>query len=481
MLWKSILLSACGISAVSAGLQTTFSKPEPTDQQWLKTLRNDEFEGYSVRIKQPSFCDDVVQYSGYLDIEETDDHFFFWFFESRFQSVSSETVLWLNGGPGCSSLTGLWMEHGPCLVSAAGNETFYNPYSWNNFANMIFLDQPIQVGYSYGSSRVGTSEQSAKATYAFLALFFEEFPQYAEKYFHISGESYGECVKQHTGHYLPALGREIVRRQQSSSPPNFNLDSVLIGNGWTNPLIQSEKYIDFGCDEVNAFSESPVFEEDTCDSMKKALPRCKRLSKFCYDHPSTLACMPAQVGCAPLEAPCGQNGRNPYDIRKKCDEGNSLCYDVLSGLEIWANRPDVRAELGVDDAVEKYESCQNQVGFRFGLTADNPKNFAPHVTEILAAGVRVLIYAGDKDCICNWYLVGNKAWTLELDWTGKKGFQEAEDEEWFSWITQEPAGELRKYGNLTFLRVYDAGHMVPYDQPENSLDFFSRWIKDVLY
>ncbi|GAB5585821.1 hypothetical protein Unana1_00721 [Umbelopsis nana] len=449
MLWKSILLSACGIYAVSASLQTTFSKPDASGQQWLKTLRNDDLKGYSVRIKQPSFCDDVIQYSGYLDIEETDDHFFFWFFESRFGPVSSETVLWLNGGPGCSSLTGLWMEHGPCLVSPSGNETTYNPNSWNNFANVIFLDQPIQVGYSYGSSRVSTSEQSAKATYAFLSLFFEEFPQYASKYFHISGESYA-------GHYLPALGKEIIKHQQSSNPPNFQLDSVLIGNGWTDPLIQNEQYIDFGCDE-----ESPVFEESTCDSMKAALPRCKRLSEICYKHPTTLGCMPANLGCTKMAAGCYENGRNPYDIRKKCDD-NDLCYDVLNGLEIWANRPDVRAELGIDDAVEKYESCQNQVGFRFGLSADGPKNFAPQVAEILAAGIRVLIYAGDQDCICNW--VGNKAWLLELDWTGKKGFQETEDEEWFSWLTQQPAGEIRSYENLTFLRVYDAGHMASIQQ-----------------
>jgi cathepsin A (carboxypeptidase C) len=130
----------------------------------------------------------------------------------------------------------------PCLVNAAGNETTYNPYSWNSFANVIYLDQPIQVGYSYGSSRVSNTDESAKATYAFLTLFFEEFPQYAENDFHISGESYA-------GHYLPALGKEIVKHQQSSSPPNFSLDSVLIGNGWTDPLIQNEKYIDFGCDE----------------------------------------------------------------------------------------------------------------------------------------------------------------------------------------------------------------------------------------
>jgi cathepsin A (carboxypeptidase C) len=181
---------------------------------------------------------------------------------------------------------------------------------------------------------------------------------------------------------------------------------MLIGNGWTDPLIQFEKYIDFGCDEGkrlfltlhdhvadarNAFiKDAPVFEPETCDSMKNSLPRCKRLTEFCYRHPNTLSCLPASAGCSPLETPCSANGRSklranlnpfclsfgtlilfldPYDIRRKCED-NSLCYDVLTGLETWANRPDVRAELGVDDGVEKYESCQNSVGIRFGLSAD---------------------------------------------------------------------------------------------------------------
>lgn len=56
--------------------------------------------------------------------------------------------------------------------------------------------------------------------------------------------------------------------------------------------------------------------------------------------------------------------------------------------------------------------------------------------------------------------VGNKAWTLALDWPGNQGFNEAKDEPWFSWTTAEEAGQIRSFGNLTFLRVYDAGHMV---------------------
>lgn len=111
------------------------------------------------------------------------------------------------------------------------------------------MDQPIQVGYSHGSSRVSNTDESAKATYAFLQLFFEEFPEYADNDFHISGESYA-------GHYLPALGKEIIKQKQTSTPPNFNLDSVIIGNGWTDPLIQNEKYIDFGCNEGKVHAAS---------------------------------------------------------------------------------------------------------------------------------------------------------------------------------------------------------------------------------
>jgi cathepsin A (carboxypeptidase C) len=107
---------------------------------------------YQIRVKTDlELCDpNVNQISGYLDIYEEDAHFYFWMFESRSNPVDDPMVLWLNGGPGCSSMTGLLMELGPCSVDKETLETVVNPYSWNNNATVIFLDQPIGTGFSYG-------------------------------------------------------------------------------------------------------------------------------------------------------------------------------------------------------------------------------------------------------------------------------------------------------------------------------------------
>jgi len=103
------------------------------------------------------------------------------------------------------------------------------------------------------------------------------------------------------------------------------------------------------------------------------------------------------------------------------------------------------------------------------MLGDYMNDLSPDVAELLDAGVRVLIYAGDCDFICNY--MGNRAWTLELDWTGKTDFQNAGEHDW-----NKGAGLARSAGGLTFLQVRDAGHMVPYDQPAVSLDLITDFI-----
>jgi cathepsin A (carboxypeptidase C) len=93
---------------------------------------------------------------------------------------------------------------------------------------------------------------------------------------------------------------------------------------------------------------------------------------------------------------------------------------------------------------------------------------------LLEDGIRVLVYAGDADFICNY--LGNSAWTLALEWKDAARFNAAKMRPWILDGSEVHAGDYRTYGNFTFLRNFEAGHMVPYDQPAASLDFFNRWI-----
>lgn len=110
---------------------------------------NQAFPRYSLRVsEQQQLCDpNVKQVSGYLDVDN-EKHFYFWFFESRSKPATDPLLLWLNGGPGCSSFTGLLMELGPCRVDEGGKGTTLNPHSWNSRANIIFLDQVRHFNFS---------------------------------------------------------------------------------------------------------------------------------------------------------------------------------------------------------------------------------------------------------------------------------------------------------------------------------------------
>ncbi|KAJ1838322.1 hypothetical protein LPJ57_011166, partial [Coemansia sp. RSA 486] len=104
--------------------------------KWTKIETMEALPNYQLRIKEPKLCNtNTTQYSGYLDTDE-DRHFFFWFFEARnAKREDAPIVLWMNGGPGCSSFTGLLMELGPCRVDKGGKTLSFNKYGWDDKAH----------------------------------------------------------------------------------------------------------------------------------------------------------------------------------------------------------------------------------------------------------------------------------------------------------------------------------------------------------
>lgn len=382
------------------------------------------------------------------------------FFESRNDPENDPVVLWLNGGPGCSSLTGLFLELGPSSIDKKLN-TVYNKFSWNQNASVIFLDQPVNVGYSYSGSSVSNTIAAGKDVYALLTLFFHQFPQYAKQDFHIAGESYA-------GHYIPVFTSEILSHKNR----NINLKSVLIGNGLTDGYTQYAYYRPMACGEGGY---PAVLNEAECRSMDNALPRCQSLISNCYESGSVWSCVPASIYCNnAFIGPYQRTGQNVYDIRGPCESGN-LCYSALDWISEYLNKKSVMEALGAE--VDSYEGCNFDINRNFLFQGDWMQPFHRLVPKILEE-IPVLIYAGDADFICNW--LGNRAWTEALEWPGKKDFNRADVEDLYLASADSKKdkeyGKVKSSGNFTFMQIYGAGHMVPMDQPENSLDFFNRWL-----
>lgn len=443
-----------------------FSDPLPhqrrPDSQWDTIVTNEhEFPGHQLRIKTPDGLgiDTVKQFTGYLDIAEGKKHMFVWFFESRNDPENDPVLLWLNGGPGCSSMTGLLFELGPAGINKKLNPVS-NAYAWNNNASVIFLDQPVNTGFSYSEEKVGTTRAAGVDVYALLSLFFEAFPKYNNgNGFHISGESYA-------GHYIPAIATEILKHPEGER--NFNLTSVLIGNGWTDVMRQSASYKEMACGNGGY---KAVLDEESCENYNNHLPRCQILAAGCYEHQNPFRCIPADFACNAMLTPYEKTGLNVYDIRGPCEgDPNGECYFGLDNVDAYLNQKSVQESLGVE--VTKFEGCSNSVYNSFTFAGDNSRPFHFDVADLLDAGLPVLIYAGDKDFICNW--VGQNMWLDALEWSGNVSYSQAEVRKWK--IDGVAAGEVKHANGLTNLRVYDAGHMVPYDQPKSSLDMVNRWI-----
>ncbi|KAI9690243.1 MAG: hypothetical protein M1822_009204 [Bathelium mastoideum] len=452
---------------------------EDVQNVWVTNAQGDKerevggkLESYDLRTRKvdPASLgvDTVKQYSGYLDDKENDKHLFYWFFESRNDPENDPVVLWLNGGPGCSSLTGLFMELGPSFINKS-RQAVYNPSSWNANASVIFLDQPVNVGFSYSSGSVSNTVAAGKDVYALMTLFFKQFPEYAKQSFHIAGESYA-------GHYIPVFTSEILSHKKR----NINLQSILIGNGLTDGLTQYAYYKPMACGEGSHWPA--VLSESECQSMEDSYPRCASLVQSCYDSGSVWSCVPASIYCNnAMIGPYQRTGLNPYDVRVKCGN-NPLCYEELDWISEWLNQAAVKKALGAE--VDSYEGCNMDINRNFLFQGDWMQPFHRLVPGILEQ-IPVLIYAGDADYICNW--LGNHAWTEALEWKGKKAFNSAPLEDLKLSQAAIPnakdnvkvgdkIGLAKAAGNFSFISIHAGGHMVPHDQPVASLDFFNRWL-----
>jgi len=390
----------------------------------------------------------TTTYSGFIEVEkEHGANLFYMFVESQSQPLKDPVILWLQGGPGCSSLFGEFVEIGPQLIDENGSFT-HNQWSWNSNANLLFIDQPAGTGYSYVESPFGyvTNEKKlAEELYTAITGFFELHKEYAKLDFYIFGESYA-------GKYIPSLSSHILAQNGKNPPILIALKGLGMGDGWVDPYHQTGSYAPF-------LYHNGLIGIAEVEAANTAYESYKRLVD------AELYFLADDAGALLLEGLALAAGNvDVYDIRYK---GMDPTDAPAAALRIYLNEKSVREELHAGNQTWKMCSPAPE----FALIKDLEQSVSNLLPSLLS-NYQVLNYNGIFDLICNFF--GTVEWTNLIEWPGRDAYVRAANQTWI--VDGFEAGYFKYAGNLTHVVIYNAGHMAPFNQPQFTQDMLYRFI-----
>ncbi|XP_012085774.1 serine carboxypeptidase-like 20 [Jatropha curcas] len=445
-------------------------------------------------------------YGGYVTFDEK--NLFYYFIVSERNPSEDPVVLWLNGGPGCSSFDGFVYEHGPFNYEKGQSEEslpilHLNPYSWSKVSNIIYLDSPCGVGLSYSNktSNYKTDDwHTAADTHTFLLKWFELYPEFAKNPFYISGESYA-------GIYVPTLATEVVKGIKIGVEPIINFKGYLVGNGVTDTnfdgtlisLLPFAHGMGLVSDDIYQGVQAACYgnqtnQQNCYKSVDKVYEAISGLNIYdilepCYHDPNAYEDPKGnKTSLWPVSFQQLGQTEKPLKVRKRmfgrawplrgqlppgtlwpelAGHGSVMCFDDEVATA-WLNDESVRKAIHAEpkSVAGEWELCSSRITY----SSFSSGSMLPYHRNLTTQGYRALIYSGDHDmCVP---FTGTQAWTRSLEYKII--------DEWRSWKSNnEVAGYLQGYDyNFTFLTIKGAGHTVPEYKPRESLDFYSRWLDE---
>ncbi|KAK0754598.1 carboxypeptidase cpdS precursor [Schizothecium vesticola] len=424
-------------------------------------------------------------YAGSLPIRgQEDSNLFFWFFPTSNPDPKKEIVIWLNGGPGCSSLVGLLQENGPFLWQTGTFKPVLNPWSWHTLTNMVWIEQPVGTGFSEGPVTAANEEDVAKQFMGFWMNFVETFALQGYKVY-IAGESYA-------GMYCPYIADAFIN---ANDTVYFDMSGVLmydpvISNYYLQTIVPATQFVTY-------WSGLFPFNDTFREKMHKTDKDCG-LTKFVNDHlvyppkgnmPNSF---PGEGEDGQIKADCTNALEgimkaimplnpcfNIYQITTTCP----LLWDVVGfpgsmeylpdGAEIYFDRPDVKRAINAPlDGT--WSACSHTPVFTHWSddSTQATDSVLPHVIDTTK---NVIIAHGALDFV----LIANGTLLVlqNMTWGGKVGFQRPPTEPFYvpnSWLNQiSPstaatagvAGTLISERGLTYVGIANSGHMVPMYAP----------------
>lgn len=405
----------------------------------------------------PDIVANVTQFAGHIPIRKN-ANIFFWLFENeKILTETKKLTIWLNGGPGCSSMDGVFMENGPFTFDE-DDHIIPNPYSWNKYSNMLYVDQPVGTGYSFtlNNDIPSTEPIVGKDFRTFLEQFFKVFPQYEDSEIYIAGESFA-------GTYIPYIAKDLLNNDVNEK--RINLKAIAIGNGWMDPLRQYEGYIQYSID-------NNLLSGNYLSKAQAKVDQCKRL----YSSSDTIKKYSCEYILDTILNASMEGGKqciNMYDIRLRDKDSTGGCglYSwplTLKAMTKYLGRADVIEALHVKATPHIWRECSSRVSS--ALSGDNSPPSYTLFPELLKQ-IKITLFVGDQDLICNH--VGIELMIDNLNWGGISGFEN----NYVDWIVNGVVnGVYQTERNLTYIRITNGSHMVPIDLPEESLIMFNAFI-----
>ncbi|CAI5473007.1 unnamed protein product [Closterium sp. Yama58-4] len=475
---------------------------------------------------QPASAPKFNQSAGYITVDGR-KAYFYWLVEAISQPDSKPLLLWLNGGPGCSSVgCGLFEEVGPWRVaSKAGAALLYNRYAWNRLVNIVFLESPVGVGYSYSTDSADYTtddDQTAKDNHAFLVGFVARHPRYAGREFYLAGESYA-------GHYIPQLAARIIEQNQIQNGTRLNLDfsGIFLGNPFVNyaydtkgpiqffydhGMLSTDLYTDaINCDfaygaatldcryHINS-AFSPWYEP--IDPYNIYAPYCladissARLSASARMNPRlrySMAALQAAIqqqqqraleqqqqqqqqqqaaqaqaaaGGGEVPTPSGAGSSSSAGMSGKALDplDNPACMDAW--VQRYLRSPAVYKTLRAPAArASQWSLCSNSIDYS---STNQGSDIIPTIAALLDQPIRVWIFSGDADSVVPF--TGTRLWIEAL------GLAVLQPQ--YPWLM--PSGQVggwaTQYDKLTWVTVRGAGHQVPTGRPEEAFVLFQSFL-----
>ncbi|CEJ92368.1 Putative Serine carboxypeptidase [[Torrubiella] hemipterigena] len=414
-------------------------------------------------------------YAGSLPISDKkgeNSTLFFWFFPAEGGKVTDDVTVWLNGGPGCSSLSGFLTENGPFLWQDGTLAPVKNPYSWHKLTNMIWIEQPVGTGFSLGTPSANDELELATQFRGFWKNFVDTFELKGAKTY-LTGESYA-------GYYVPYIANSFILQNDTDY---FNLGGISIND----PTIGDDT-LQFDITEIpyhNYWAHLLGHEADTlakANAAFEASGQANYTNTYFTFPPPQNPFPPAPNGIRGISSMLSKSARdknpcfNIYHITDQCPHvyahlGGVNGGDYIPvGSEVYFTRSDVQKHINAPLIGKRWRQCGGNNGSVFPNGDSSPGPALDGTLQnIIETTNNTIVGSGALDLLLQ---TNGTLFALQnVTWNGFQGFHSfpktpffVPDHENKNGGALGPRGNIGVYvkeRGLTFYDIHLAGHEVP--------------------